>query len=286
MCLTKDDNLWQGRNDKGGPHMAGLETISVSKLGLCLRCGEGARRRYIEGDKIPPNVARARGTGLHEASRVNLRQKIESHVDLPLSDLKDAARDGYIKSFEGGIYLTREQAGQKTQLINDGLNETLRCTERYTESIAPLYQPVSVETPFAIDVGLPVILNGIMDIQEEPRVGDLKTASMKWPAARINEEISVPFYSYAHETIHKQRPLFRFDIIVSRKDSTEHQVQEKICTKKDYLAMFTKIQAVIKMFKLGMFPPAYPGAWWCQEKFCGYYSSCPYVGNPLPKRWV
>lgn len=263
-----------------------MDTISQSKLGMALRCGEAARRRYIDGEILPPNIARARGTGVHQASKVNLSQKIQSRMDLPLDDLKDAARDGYIKSFSQGIYLTPDEVPSKNSLINEGLNDTIRCTEKYHEAVAPTYQPLTVEEPFTIDVGLPVALTCIMDIGEQGRVGDLKTASVSWPGDRIHQEIQPPFYSFMHERKHGFTPVFQYDILVPLKEQTKHQIQVKICSEKDYRALFAKIGIVIEMFKRGFFPPSNPSAWWCSPKWCGYHSTCPYVGNKLPKKWA
>ena len=53
-----------------------INSIHQSNLGTALRCGEQFRRRYIEGERIPPGVAAGRGTGVHNANDVNLSQKV------------------------------------------------------------------------------------------------------------------------------------------------------------------------------------------------------------------
>ena len=73
-----------------------IDSIHQSSLGTALRCGEQFRRRYIEGERVPPGVAAGRGTGVHKANEVNLNQKVITGTDLKLSDLKDAARDGFV----------------------------------------------------------------------------------------------------------------------------------------------------------------------------------------------
>lgn len=166
-----------------------INSIHQSSLGMALRCGESFRRRYIEDEIIPPGIAAGRGTGVHKANEVNLKQKIKTKIDLPLSDLTDAARDGYVHAFRNGVYLTKEDQPSKNTLLNDGLNDTIRLTELYRKEVAPEIKPIEVERPFRLDVGLPLLLAGRIDMEEDFKVDDLKTAGMSWPEGRIDKEI-------------------------------------------------------------------------------------------------
>lgn len=263
-----------------------LNSIHQSTLNMAFRCGEQFRRRYIEDEIIPPGIAAGRGTGVHKANEVNLKQKITSKVDLPVSDLKDAARDGYIHSFRNGVYLAKEDKSSKDKLLNDGLNDTIRLTELYRKEVAPDIQPLEVERPFEIDVGLPLLLAGRIDMEEDFKVDDLKTAGMSWPEGRIDKEIQPIFYSYAHEKETGIRPEFIYHILVALKTKTKRQVQKITATDNHYRALFAKLKMFCQMLDTGTFLPANPSSWWCTEKWCGYYSTCPYVGNSLPKKQI
>jgi len=268
-----------------------VEAIHQSTLNMALRCGEQFRRRYIEGEIIPPSIAAGRGTAVHKANEVNLKHKVVKQEDLPLEDLQDAARDAYVHTFSNGVYIPKKDLPAKNRLLNDGLNDAIRCTKVYRREVAPHIKPISIEQPFQIDVGLELPLAGRMDYQEEPVVGDLKTASMKWQKDRINREIQPAFYSFVHEQERGIRPLFRYHVLIARRNkegqptSEEYQPLEYTPSEKDYKALFAKLQLFIQMLKSGVFPPANPTAWWCSERFCGYWYTCPYVGNNLPKKW-
>jgi len=270
-----------------------IDAIHQSMLNMFLRCGEQGRRRYIEKEIIPPGIALGRGTAVHSANKTNLRQKISSHQDLPLADLQDCARDGYIKSFKHGVYLPKEQISDKKKLLNEGLNDALRCTKVYGERVAPYVQPLQVEEPFEVEApGLEITLAGRMDYQEKPTIGDLKSTTKAWAEGQIEKEIQVPFYSFAHEKWKGVRPEFVYHILIARRGKdgrpTSEDLQEQKMTVDDkhYNALFAKIRVFLQMLKTGTFPYANPSIWYCNPQYCGYYYTCPGQGNDLPRTWV
>jgi hypothetical protein len=269
-----------------------IEAIHQSMLNMALRCGEQFRRRYLENEVIPPGIAAGRGTGLHHANKVNLRQKIMTGVDLPIGDLKDAARDGFINSFKNGVYIPKDKLPEKEKLINDGLEDSIRCTEVYLENIAPEIKPKAVEEPFKIDIGLELPLAGTIDIEQESKVDDLKTSAKKWAEGQIEKEIQPVLYSLAHEKITSKRPLFKYHIMIARRGkdgnatSAGYDSQSIMCTDDHYSALISKMVVFIEMIKKGVFPPANPSSWWCDKSWCGYFYTCPFRGNGNQKKWI
>lgn len=263
-----------------------IDSVHQSTLAMALRCGEQFRRRYILGQIIPPSIAMARGTALHAANETNLVQKVGTKKDLPLSDLQDAARDSYVRSLRNGIFLSKPEASSKDRLVNEGLNQSLDLTTLYHAEVAPEIVPIEVERPFKIDLGLGLPIAGRIDHEQSQEVDDLKSASKSWVEGKINREIQPVFYSIAHENEFNVRPLFRYHILVALKRKPKRQVQERICTDADYNALFARIETFIKMIQSGVFPPAEIGTWACSEKYCGYHSTCVYVGNGPAKKWI
>jgi hypothetical protein len=251
-----------------------------------LRCGEQFRRRYIEGEIIPPGIGAGRGTAVHAGNKANLGQKILSKKDLPLSDLKDATRDGYVRAFSGGVYIPKDEISEKEKLLNGGLNEALRLIGLYREKVAPEIQPMAVEESFEIDVGLPLNLAGRMDYQEKPKVGDIKTTTKSWAEGQILREIQPVFYSFAHEKMRGMRPEFVYHILVALKKEEKLQEQKMTASDNDYRALFAKLKMFCHMLETGTFLPANPGSWWCSEKWCGYWGTCPYQGNGKRQNWI
>lgn len=268
-----------------------IDSIHQSSLGMALRCGEQFRRRYLENHIIPPSIAAARGTGVHKANHVNLTEKIKTGEDMPLSDLQDAARDGYVHAMNNGVFISPDEISEKERLINEGFNDTQRCVGIYRVDVAPKIKPKAVEEEFQIDVGLDLPIAGRMDYQEEPVVGDIKTTSRRWPEGRIRQEIQPVFYSFAHEHETKIRPQFIYHILIASRGkdgptSEKLQEQDMTPTDNDYRSLFAKLRIFIEMLKTGTFPPANPTAWWCDKKWCGYWQTCPYVGNAPKTNWI
>lgn len=269
-----------------------IKAIHQSMLNMAFRCGESFRRRYIENEIIPPGIAAGRGTGLHYANKVNLRQKIQTGLDLPISDIKDAARDGYVKAFEGGVYIPKDQLPEKEKLLNEGLDDSIRCAEVYLEKVAPEIKPKAVEEPFTIEVGLALPLSGTIDIEQEAKVDDLKTSSKKWAEGQIQKELQPIMYSFAHEKMTGIRPLFKYHILIARRGkygptSAGYDSQEITCTDRHYSALIANLNVFIEMLQKGVFTPANPTSWWCgSADWCGYFPTCPYMGNGKQLKWI
>ncbi len=263
-----------------------IREIHQSMLNMALRCGEQFRRRYIEGEIIPPGVAAIRGKAVHKANEVNLAAKIKTGKDEPLETLLDAAEHAFVSEARGGIYLTRDELPEKRKILEDSLNQTLSLTRLYRAEVAPEIQPVCVERKFVIDAGFSLPLAGIMDIEQADTIDDIKTSNAKWPENRIREEIQPAFYSFAYEHEFGRRPGFKYHILVPYKTGPQRQVQTWRAEAPDYDALRSRILIFERILQTGTFAPASPGAWWCAEKWCGYWLTCPYVGNALPGRWV
>lgn len=269
-----------------------IDGIHQSTINTAFRCGEQFRRRYVNGEILPPGIAAGRGTGVHKANEINLKQKIQTGMDMAVSDLKDVARDAYVEAFSNGVYLPKDQVSEKSKLLNEGLNDALRCVEVYREKVAETIRPIAIEEPFEIDVGLDLPLKGRMDYQEEPKVGDLKTSIRTWPKGRAQKEAQPIFYSLVHEKTRGVRPVFQYDILIARRNkageptSAEHQTEIVNPTDAQYIALLHRLEAFLKMLKAGIFPPANQTDWWCDPKWCGYWYTCPYVGNNYQKNWV
>ncbi|MCP3967530.1 MAG: PD-(D/E)XK nuclease family protein [Lentisphaerae bacterium] len=259
-----------------------IKSIHQSMINMASRCGEQFRRRYIEGEIILPSIAAARGTSVHTASEVNLTYKVVNQVDMPLNDLKDATRDGYIDVIKDGIFLSKGEQPSKKSLLNNGLNDALRCTEIYHQYVAPQINPIAVEQSFKIDIGLDLPIAGRIDYQEQPIIGDLKTAARAWPKGKIFQELQPIFYSLAHEKLVGIRPEFVYNILIAPRNkegkptTAKYDEQRRVVTDQDYQMLIARIKVFLKMLKAGIFLPADPSGWICSSKWCGYYQTCPY----------
>lgn len=273
-----------------------MRPIHQSTLNMALRCGEQFRRRYKMGEIVPPSIAAGRGTALHKANEVNLQNKIDKGEDRPLDELHDAARDAFIKTFKNGVFLTDNNKPEKAKLLNQGLNDALRCTSLYRSDVAPQIQPVAVEKEFKVTVRAgetDITLGGIIDyLDRRLRIGDLKTTINKWPAGRAQSEMQPVFYSLAVETQTGKRPDWDYHVLIARRGNKGNPTSEELqtiplkVTNKQINALLAKCEFFMQMEQAGLYPPTNPVNWWCSPEWCGYHSTCPYVGNSLPTTWI
>lgn len=262
-----------------------IEHVSYSSLSMAIKCGEQFRRRYIEGEVIPPGIALIRGSAVHRSNEVNMRQKIESRKDLPLDDLKDCTRDAYVERARDGIYLTKEEEGQKGRLLNDGLNQALTATEIYRNEFAPDVFPTAVERRFKIDVGLGLPIMGYIDLEEVGVVRDLKITGKSWNQMAVDSNLQPRFYSLAYEKEVGERPDFYMHYLVVLKTKAKHDAFYTRSTNQQYEALYHMIEQFIHMLNSGVFLPSDPGNWWCDPKWCGYHGTCKYIGNGGERKW-
>ena len=178
------------------PHMLGdewlgkwpthrLPSFRASHWKTARRCMEQFRLSYLKEIKTPPQKALLWGTADHWANEVNFSQKILTHADLETDLVLDAFRDSVIQQVDdaGGITevkwsddesLTGADAKQAmSYVIDDGT----RLVGLYHEEVSPSVKPLAVEESFSFDVsGLPVPMSGRIDLREQSRLIDGKTA--------------------------------------------------------------------------------------------------------------
>jgi hypothetical protein len=181
-----------------------MEAITQSMLGMFLRCPHQFERRYLRGKIIPPGIAALRGSATHKAAQINHEQKLHTQEDLPLGDLRDAARDHYVRLIkEEGVFIPKDQISEKDTLLVKGLDATIRLTALYRESLAPAIQPILVEEKMTMEVGLDLPLQGTIDVfTADHRLPDLKTAEKSKGPKDEDHSLQLTFYAglVAHQT--------------------------------------------------------------------------------------
>lgn len=267
-----------------------LDTIRQSSLSTWENCPEMFRRRYLEGEIIPPGLAAHVGTGVHKAAEINYKAKILTGRDEPLDVLKDAARDGYVKAVKaGGAYIPPEDRPSAKALAAGGLDEAVKLAQIFREEVAPAVEPRWVEKRVEISVpGLVPTISGTIDLVDASgRLIDLKTSSRAWPAQRADQSPQATIYSKLVEAETGRPPLeIRFDVLV-KGSRPRYQPLTTTRNEGDFAALLSRLQIMLGMIMAGLFPPAPVGAWICAPRYCGYFYTCPHIPAPkklLPKR--
>lgn len=156
-----------------------LDHFSASSAKMAVRCAEQWRQRYVLGIKKPPSLKMIAGGADHKAIEKSMVQKIESHVDLPVAEVRDA----YVAEVERRV---DESGGIGELEWRDDVNtDTARVREYdavrtdgqgvvslYHNTVSPFLQPLTVEEKFEVDVpGVPVKMIGYIDLIADPVIG-------------------------------------------------------------------------------------------------------------------
>ena len=263
--------------------------FSVSQAAMYLRCGEQYRRRYCEGERVPPGIALVKGTAVHGAAESNHKQKISTRQDLPLADIKDAAATTYkARIATEGLYLVGEERTRKDKVIGEGLDDSVSLAEVYGKSIAPSIQPVAVELQAKVALGgdFPPMIGYLDVVDEEQRIRDLKTSSKKKPGAAI-QSLQLTTYAMFYYVLQGRMPEAVVMDVAIRSEKGDTSAQKLVGSRQveDFDPLLAGFGVIMRAISAGVFPPADPEAWVCNPRWCGYWWDCPFI-SPSTRRAV
>jgi len=256
-----------------------IRSISKSSLITFLRCAAQWEQIHIYDRRIPPGIAGRRGGSLHKAAEINFKQKKTSKADLPVGDLMDAARDHYIHTInQNGVFIPKNFVSEKSKLLNEGLNATIRLTKLYREEAAPKVQPVLVEEKLEIDAGLPWPIVGIIDVySEDKRLPDYKSASKSPSKGVADTSLDLTFYAglVAHHTGEWPEEV-SLDYLIDLKDGAKYSSQVSKRGPEDWANLMLRVQLMAQQIEAGIFAPCDPSSWVCSPNYCGFFRTCRY----------
>ena len=270
--------------------------LSASQLNMIGRCGEQYRRRYVEGEKIPAGVAAAKGTAVHGAADNNLKQKIVSHQDISVSDAKGVAAAKFEDSIEVyGITLTPdEKSTGKAKVLSQAKDRSVAMAGAHMELQAHNYQPLFSEETVRLEI--PQSSHdfiGVIDcITDKGVVVDWKTTTSKRANQHdADQSVQLTAYALMYNQITKSAdvPLaqglpteLRLDFIIdkqTKKGGTDRHLLRTYRNEASIVPFAARHQIATELIKAGIFAPVEPGHWICNPKWCGYWSTCPYVDS-------
>jgi hypothetical protein len=258
--------------------------ISISQVGMYTRCGEQYRRRYVEGEKIPPGIAAVKGISVHKGAEFNFKAKIQSKKDKPVGDVVDyavATLEGQIEN--EGITLSPDEKvrGQKV-IMGEAKDRTAKMASVLMTQVAPRYQPVTVEE--TVNVPLPTSshdLKGIIDLEAEGgTIVDLKTSARAWNQERVDKSIQLPFYGMMKRALTGKDPeAVVVENIVDGSKMSNVTFSRKVGMN-DYETVIRRLNRILEGINKGVYTPANPEtSWWCSSTWCGYWTTCPFGGK-------
>lgn len=255
--------------------------FSFSQFNMYLNCGESYRRRYIEKEIIPPGIALVRGSATHKGIEINHRQKQSTHEDLPKKHIIDIS----VEDFDNRIRrdgIKNDEDKPDKDVVGEGRDQTAALAGLYAEKVAPEIQPVYVEERIVIDIPDLKPIYAVMDcLDDKNNVRDFKTAGKSKSQSDIDTSLQFSIYALAaKEKTGKMPDNMYMDVLVATKEPK----YQRLVTKRaedSYIQVIRLASAVQSAIQKGVFLPATPGAWNCSARWCGYYTTCPYVQNKI-----
>lgn len=246
-----------------------IEYINQTLINSWDMCPERVRRRWIEGDIIPPGIAAKIGTGVHKGAEVNHLAKIISGEDEPLDVITDAARDGYVKSLQDGVFFPPDERSTAKKQLEEGVDVTVQLASIYRSDLAPQISPALVEKKITMsvdEIDHPFI--GTIDVYtKDGWLPDLKTAAKKWPKGRAEASPQATLYNelIKHETGEYPSKL-SFEVFVKNNKPELQSVQAER-NPEDFDVLIKRVRIMEQMITAGIFPPATVGHWCCSPRY-------------------
>lgn len=253
--------------------------ISPSQMRMLWRCGEQYRRRYIEGERLPPGVAAVIGTGTHRSIEVNLDHKMNTGELLEADQVADAAAEGLNEAWEQGVALSDdEQAKGKGKVWGAAVDQAVALAQLHHAELAPTIEPIGLEEKFVVSMdGYPFDLLGYIDIKEQGVIRDTKTAARAPGQNEADTSEQLTAYAYGYKDAEGELPdHLALDYLVKTKTPKVVCYQTKR-TEQDVAVLEARFEQACKVIESQVFTPTSRSNWWCSERWCGYFSTCPYA---------
>lgn len=255
-----------------------IDHLSVSQLDMFTRCGEQWRRRYIDGEIIPPGIAARVGTGVHKAAELNFREKMESGEDLPLDVIQDAAAEAYAAALQNGVFFAPDEVDGAHIAMAEGKDTAVSLATVFWNELAPTINPAFVEQRVTLELGLSLPVVTVIDLYTQRReLRDLKTSGRRWTDAKARTSPQPTLYREAIRALTDEYPeRIVFDVLVQGRNP-ELQKIETVRDADDLRVLIRQFEIMLMSVQAGIFPPAQPDSWNCSPRWCGYFYSCPYI---------
>ncbi|HSV08556.1 MAG TPA: PD-(D/E)XK nuclease family protein [Candidatus Binatus sp.] len=277
------------------PWVLPVDHWSPTSAAMFQRCPEQYRRRYILHEKRRPAESLTVGSAVHRAVEENFRQKVASHIDIPLPAILDWYDDvGWPETVER----EQERAGEEIEWDTPPTMVEGRVTvsaaekagargrlmlSRYHEKVVPRVQPLAVEQEITLDLGLPVPIVGRFDVERDTTTIDVKTGKSAAKKPKEDWRIQALIYGEA-----RGKPVEFHSVTATAKNTvsiyTPLEAEALLVdpTPHERVVLVDTLKALIwtANFYMAQFGPDEPWPflgrfhnWACD--YCGYRPTCP-----------
>lgn len=253
-----------------------------TQISMYTNCGEQYRRRYIEGEKIPPGIALIIGSSTHKSVEHNMKHKFETGELVSLEEVQDVARDATTNRFnEEDVRLSEEEKQKGINLVlAEAVDTTVALAGLHHGTLAPAIEPAKIESAWVMEIsGYDYDLAGRIDLKEKNgTVRDVKTTGKAPSVGQADKMDQLTLYALGDWVLEGKTviPPLAVDFLVKTK-IPKAITQTTTRDREDFQTLLARIEAVSLGLERGVFPPTSRDNWLCNPKWCGYFQTCRYV---------
>lgn len=265
--------------------------LSPSSIDSFWKCAEQWRREKVDRDPRPATAETIFGGAFHRAVETNMRQKIDSHEDIPVPVMRDVAGDSFNEILEA-------EKGEREILWRDAKPNVVQAEVitamvgneshlGFHQVLAPAVQPLEVERWVTVDTPVGVPLNMRLDIEDEQgRIFDVKTSKKAKTQGDLDKSTQPTAYLWGRAA--EGNPARDFTVHLAIRTKTPQQMELVTYRSAEQLAQFERLlQVTVTTITHyletygpeGPWPAASPLAWWCAASQCSYFPTCPWRGG-------
>lgn len=263
--------------------------LSHSALDTLSRCGVKYEYRHVLHLKRPATVPLLVGRAADAAISENLKHIATLGEPMQLDEVVASAERSLDAEFASGeVALSDEEvaAGHARARVA-ARSKASAAAAAHWEHVAPRLRPLHVQRAFEIEVGGEDIdLVGRIDVEEiDGSVDDTKTTGRMPRADAAHDSEQLTLYALATGVLRGEpearRRVALSHIVFRGVKAVPLPPMESERGPDDYDRVLRRVEAAARVVRAGAFFPAKPGDWWCSEKWCEYWSVCPFARRPV-----
>lgn len=270
--------------------LPGVDHLSHSSVRMYLRCPIKWRNRYLLNEYEPTNanmlIGKSVGSGIAGGyiGKMVLRDLEEDAPERP--GVRELMLDIASDTFDKAVEEEEIEWGDSTP--GHAKDTAVVCTEVYHDDISVKFEPEAVEEGFEISFdeaewtikgyidyvgqgqGLLARLHDTKVVGKADNSIDSDPQATLYIASKYVQDGSLPGFAW-HQV---KKPTTR-----TPASATVLTTQRTPLQITSYLQRVAQVAREIEWrAETGNWQGAVPGSWWCSQKFCGYYETCPYGG--------
>jgi hypothetical protein len=235
-------------------------------------------------------VPAARGKAVHATVTDTMRDKQSSGENPTPEKAGDLAATHLDRIWNSdGVTLQPEEVALGMRKVKANAKDFAVAVSRaHAVRLAPGIQPVATEhTVIAKPKGFDWELKGRIDLIDGANgkviIRDTKTSEKAAQSDAAEKSDQLTIYALLHLADTKRMP---DELVLDHihrtpvKHIIDHTTLSSVRTVADVNVTLTKLNRAIEGVERGVFLPAAEGSWFCNARWCEYWSTCPYVRRP------